>query len=150
MVRLWPALNGGVLLSLQGITEDNIWVFVRVDDPSIPENGLVGWMALELISVSGDVNALPRYDEQGNPLTPPQPTETPESPTPQPTPTPSPEAIPTPTPKPTVVLGLGPSRPIFGTPKPAGEAIPTPTVVTLITCDPRRRQRSDPARAPPG
>jgi len=124
-------LNGGVLLALQGITADGIWVFVRVEDPNAAENGLVGWMALELIATNGDINELPRYDEQGNPLTPIQPTETPESPDPQPIQTPTPDVIATPTP--TATLGLGPSRPIFGTPQPVGEAVPTPTVVALIT-----------------
>ncbi|MBI3957611.1 MAG: SH3 domain-containing protein, partial [Chloroflexi bacterium] len=124
-------LNGGVLLSLRGITEDGIWAFVRVDDPSAAENGQTGWMALELMSVAGDLNGLPRYDSQGAPLPTVQPTETPESaapPTRLPTATPSRIEIPTPT----ATLGLGPSRPVFGTPRPTSE-FPTATATVQAT-----------------
>lgn len=124
-------LVGGVRVVLLGITEEGNWAFVQVDAPQTAEDGLLGWMALELMAVDGELGSLPLYDSQGN-LLAPTPTATAEVLTPpqrEPTATPRPPSIPTPT----ATLSLGPSRPIFGTLVPADAPTATETATTGAT-----------------
>jgi hypothetical protein len=88
------ALNYGVPVDLYGITEAGDWTLLRINAPELAENGIIGWIATDLLQVTGDLGFLPRYAADGTPLVPP--TATP-SPTPgTPTPTATATVVPTP------------------------------------------------------
>ena len=93
------ALNYGVPVDLFGITESGEWVLLRLNQPGDPQDGVIGWMAMSLLRLSGDTAFLPRYRDDGQPLIPPTPTFTP----PPGTPTPPPPTLP-PTPRPTPLV----------------------------------------------
>ncbi|MGB5048283.1 MAG: hypothetical protein WBO46_05075, partial [Caldilineaceae bacterium] len=120
-------LDGGVVVTLLGLLDDGTWALIRVDDPASSEAGLSGWMALELMQVTGDMAGLPRYDSSGTLLE----TATPAAATQEvatPTVTAQAEIV-----TPTATLGIGPSRPVFGTPPPAQVVLPTPTATPAVT-----------------
>ena len=129
-------LDGGIQVTLLGLLEDGTWALIRVDDPAATENGQIGWMALELMAVTGDLQSLPLYDSAGNRLALPEPTPTSESAAPPP------NRLPTVTPTrlslatPTATLGIGPSRPVFGTPPPAQAELPTATPTRPVPAQP--------------
>jgi hypothetical protein len=85
-------LTYGVALDLYGITEAGDWIVLRVNQPGDPQNGVVGWMATDLLQVTGDLAFLPRYHADGTPVTPPTPTFTPSPGAPTATLTPTPMA----------------------------------------------------------
>lgn len=128
-------LDGGVVVTLLGLLEDGNWALIRVDDPAAAQNGQMGWMALELMAVTGDLQSLPLYDSTGTPVATAILTPTTESASP-------PATLPTATSTrisvatPTATLGIGPSRPIFGTPLPAQPILPTATVTRISPAQP--------------
>ncbi len=87
-------LNFGAPLDLFGITESGEWVLLRLNQPDHPQHGTIGWMAVNLLQLAGDTAFLPRYRNDGEPLTPPTPTYTPPPGTPTPTVPPTPRATP--------------------------------------------------------
>jgi hypothetical protein len=88
------SLNYGVPVDLFGITEAGDWILLRINAPGDPQNGIIGWIATDLLQVTGDLAFLPRYHADGTPLVPPTVTFTPTPGTPTATFTPTP--IPTP------------------------------------------------------
>ncbi len=77
------ALNYGVPVDLYGITEAGDWILLRINAPELAENGIIGWIATNLLQVTGDLAFLPRYTADGSPVIPPTatPTPTPGTPT---------------------------------------------------------------------
>jgi hypothetical protein len=88
------SLGYGVPVDLFGITEGGDWILLRINAPGDPLDGVVGWIATDLLQVTGDLAFLPRYFADGMPVIPPTPTHTPTPGTP--TATPMPTTIPTP------------------------------------------------------
>jgi hypothetical protein len=88
------SLNYGVPVDLFGITEAGDWILLRINAPDHPQHGMVGWIATDLLQVTGDLAFLPRYFADGTPVIPPTPTYTPTPGTPTATLTATP--IPTP------------------------------------------------------
>ena len=64
-----------------GITEAGDWVLVRVNDPSKDYDGIVGWIALDLMRWDSFLGVLPLFRADGSPVIPftPGPTLEPES-----------------------------------------------------------------------
>ncbi|HXF63296.1 MAG TPA: SH3 domain-containing protein [Caldilineaceae bacterium] len=87
-------LTYGVAVDLYGITEAGDWILLRVNQPGDPHHGVVGWIAAELLQVTGDLAFLDRYNAGGTPVAPLTPTLTPTPGPPPPTPTPTPWATP--------------------------------------------------------
>lgn len=88
------AFNYGVPVDLFGITEAGNWLLLRVNAPDLPEHNLIGWMATDLLQVTGDLAFLTRYYADGNPVIPP--TATPTATLGTPTATPTATTMPTP------------------------------------------------------
>lgn len=88
------SLNFGLPVDLYGITEAGDWILLRVNAPGDPLDGTVGWIATDLLQITGDTAFLPRYRADGTPINPPTPTYTPTPGTPTPTATPT--IVPTP------------------------------------------------------
>jgi len=76
------ALNYAIPVDLFGITEAGDWILMRINAPDDPQNGITGWVASNLLQVTGDLAFLPRYHGDGTPLVAPTPTFTPTSGTP--------------------------------------------------------------------
>jgi len=112
-------LTAGTPVGYFGITEAGDWLLLRVNDPTSDDNGVVGWMALNLLRWDSDIAVLPRFRADGTPVEPFTPT-----PPPPPTATPQPGA-PTATPVPTF-----PPTPVISQPDAAsplqGAAPPPP------------------------
>ena len=81
------ALNYGVGADLYGITEAGDWILMRINQADHPQHGVVGWIASDLLQVTGDTAFLPRYRSDGQPVNPPTPTFTPTLGTPTAMPT---------------------------------------------------------------
>ena len=103
-------------VDLFGITESGEWVLLRLNLPGDPQDGIIGWMSLGLLQISGDTAFLPRYHDDGEPLTPPTPTYTPPPTIPA---TPSPTLPPTPRPTPLVQDPVAEPLPAIVAPQPA-------------------------------
>ncbi len=73
-------LNPGDSVTLTGRNQTNTWL--QVNYPAGP--GGKGWIAALYLKVSGTLDGLPYYDNQGTPVTPPEPVV--NQPTPSPTP----------------------------------------------------------------
>ncbi len=73
-------LPEGAQLLLGGLSEDGAWVLIKVIDERLEEDGLEGWMSLQLIELFGDPVTLPLFDLEGLPLPPSdEETSTPEA-----------------------------------------------------------------------
>lgn len=83
-----------------GITESGEWLLLRVRNPGGENDGVVGWMAMNLLRWNADLGLLPRFNNDGSPLTPLTPTAPPpltDTPPPADAPPPAdPEATPSP------------------------------------------------------
>ncbi len=113
-------LSYGMNVDLYGITEDGLWVLLRVNEPNDERHQLTGWIAIELLQLAGDTAFLPRYRADGTPLIPPTPTYTPTPGTPTPTLSPTPTSTATPRPTPLIEQAAA-SRPRRSWPRcPAG------------------------------
>lgn len=109
-------LSNGINVDLFGITIDGAWSLLRVDEPNDERNGQIGWIATELLDVTGSTAFLTQYRVDGTPVVPPTPTPTPTPGTPTPTNTVEPTATPTPTlsptPRPTPVIEAADTEPV--------------------------------------
>jgi hypothetical protein len=130
-------LPGGTRLVVGGITEDGIWVLVRVFDAELDVDGEVGWISLQLLEIEGDLETLLLFTSEGQPLAPPEVVETPlpEEPVAEPTPEdietpivePTLEDIETPIVEPTPGEVETPVEEPVETPAPEEEVIELPT-----------------------
>jgi hypothetical protein len=109
-------LDNGITTDLFGITEDGAWTLLRVNEPGDLRNNEIGWIATDLLSISGSTAFLTQYRVDGTPVVPPTATFTPTPGTPTPTDTVAPTATPTPTlsptPRPTPVISAADSEPV--------------------------------------
>lgn len=64
-----------------GITESGEWVLIRAEDPSKEYDGLIGWIAVELMRWDSFLGILPQYRNDGSPVIPftPSPTLNPSA-----------------------------------------------------------------------
>ncbi len=71
------ALNYGVPVDLFGITEAGDWILLRINAAGDAQDGIIGWISVDLLQVTGDLAFLPRYFADGTPVIPPTPTASP-------------------------------------------------------------------------
>ena len=58
-------LGGNIRVVLGGITTNGVWGLLKVIDPRTELDGLEGWMAVELMAVTGDLTTLHSYTNEG-------------------------------------------------------------------------------------
>ncbi len=109
-------LTNGVSVDLFGKTEDGSWTLLRVNSPGDERDGEIGWIATDLLEISGSTAFLTQYRVDGTPVVPPTATFTPTPGTPTPTNTVPPTLTPTPTlsptPRPTPVIAAADTEPM--------------------------------------
>lgn len=69
-------IDPGVPVEYFGITEAENWVLIRINDASKEYNGVVGWIALDLMRWDSFLGILPRFRADGSPVIPFTPTPT--------------------------------------------------------------------------
>jgi hypothetical protein len=131
------SLNYGVPLDLYGITEAGDWILLRINAPELPAHDVVGWIATELLQVTGDLAFLPRHRADGTPLVPPTPTPTFTPGTPTPTAMPTPTSPPTPLPTPVVQTPDVVPLPVLAAPPPGDGEVLMTVGGERIPADPR-------------
>lgn len=113
-------LSAGMNVDLYGITEDGLWVLLRVNEPNDERHELTGWIAVELLQIAGNTAFVPKYRSDGTPLIPPTPTFTPTLGSPTPTSNPTATATPTPWSTPVIEQAAAEPAPQIVAPPPDG------------------------------
>ena len=63
--KVLARLGGNIRVVLGGITTNGVWGLLKVIDPRTELDGLEGWMAVELMAVTGDLTTLHSYTNEG-------------------------------------------------------------------------------------
>ena len=63
--KVLARLGGNIRVVLGGITTNGVWGLLKVIDPRTELDGLEGWMAVELMAVTGDLTRLHSYTNEG-------------------------------------------------------------------------------------